>query len=162
MKNFRIMLVGILVSVAGLLTGQPVQASTSDNGSIMSLWTTYSQCQATTDLNQLREAASTLTNAANRSLTEESFVLPLPGKLEQFVSAPAARVAVDVKAMAAACSLRAGSAAVVAGKIEVAKDLLKTVLNYQPQSEYTYYVTQAKALLSELETNTVQVTLRIP
>ena len=162
MKNFRMMLVGILVSVAGLLTGQPVQASAIDNGSFMSLWTTYSQCQATTDLNQLREAASTLTDAANRSLTQESFVLPLPGKLEQFVSAPAARIAVDVKAMAAACSLRAGSAAVVAGKIDIAKDLLKTVLSYQPQSEYTYYATQAKALLSELETNTVQVTLQIP
>ncbi|TKB55114.1 MAG: hypothetical protein E8D50_02680 [Nitrospira sp.] len=162
MKNFRMMLVGILVSVAGLLAGQPVQAATVDNGSFMSLWTTYSQCQATTDLNQLREAASTLTNAANRSLTQESFVLPLPGKLEQFVSAPAARFAVDVKAMAAACSLRAGSAAVVAGKIDVAKDLLKTILNYQPQSEYAYYALQAKSLLSELETNTVQVTLHIP
>jgi hypothetical protein len=162
MKRFQMMLVGVLVSVAGLLSSQPVQAATIDNGSFMSLWTTYSQCQTTTDLNQLREAASTLTNAANRSLTEESFVLPLPGKLEQFVSAPAARFAVDVKAMAAACSLRAGSAAVVAGKIEVAKDLLKTILNYQPQSEYAYYALQAKALLSELETNTVQVTLRIP
>jgi hypothetical protein len=156
------MLVGILVSGAGLFTGQPVQASTIDNGSFMSLWTTYSQCQATTDLNQLREAASILTNAANRSLAQESFVLPLPGKLEQFVSAPAARVAVDVKAMAAACSLRAGSAAVVAGKIDVAKDLLKTILNYQPQSEYAYYALQAKSLLSELETNTVQVTLHVP
>ena len=156
------MLVGILVSTAGLLAGQPVQAATIDNGSFMSLWTTYSQCQATTDLNQLRETASTLTNAANRSLTQESFVLPLPGKLEQFVSAPAARFAVDVKAMAAACSLRAGSAAVVAGKIDVAKDHLKTILNYQPQSEYAYYALQAKALLSELETNTVQITLHIP
>jgi len=162
MKNFRMMLAGILVSVAGLLAGQPVQAAAIDNGSFMSLWTTYSQCQATTDLNQLREAASTLTNAANRSLTQESFVLPLPGKLEQFVSAPKARVAVDVKAMAAACSLRAGSAAVEAGKIDVAKDLLKTILNYQPQSEYAYYALQAKALLSELETNTVQITLHIP
>ena len=156
------MLVAILVSVAGFLTVQPVQASSIDNGSFMSLWTTYSQCQATTDLNQLREAASTLTDAANRSLTQESFVLPLPGKLEQFVAAPAARIAVDVKAMAAACSLRAGSAAVVAGKIAIAKDLLKTILNYQPQSEYTYYATQATALLSELETNTVQLTLHIP
>lgn len=156
------MLVGILVSVAGLSTGQPVQASPIDNESFMSLWTTYSQCQGTTDINQLREAASTLTNAANRSLTQESFVLPLPGKLEQFVSVPATRFAVDVKAMAAACSLRAGSAAVAAGKIDVAKDLLKTVLNYQPQSEYAYYALQAKTLLSELETNTVQVTLHIP
>jgi len=145
MKNIRLILVSILVSVAGFQTGQPVQASTVDNGSFMSLWSSYSHCQATTDIDQLREDALTLTNAANRSLTQEGFVLPLPGKLEQFLSPPAARFAVDVKAMAAACSLRAGSAAVAAGKLDVAKDLLQNVLSYQPQSEYAYYTLQAKA-----------------
>jgi hypothetical protein len=162
MKNFRLMLVGILVSVAGFQTGQPVQAAAIDNGSFMSLWKSYSHCQATTDIDQLREDALTLTNAANRSLTQEGFVLPLPGKLEKFVSTPAARFAVDVKAMAAACSLRAGSAAVEAGKLDIAKDLLQTILSYQPQSEYAYYTLQAKALLSELETSIVQVTLNLP
>jgi hypothetical protein len=152
----------ILVSVAGFQTGQPVQAAAIDNGSFMSLWSTYSRCQATTDIVQLREDALTLTNEANRSLTQETFVLPLPGKLEQFVSTPAPRFSVDVKAMAAACSLRAGSAAVEAGKLDIAKDLLQSVLSYQPQSEYAYYTLQAKALLSELETNVIQVTLRIP
>jgi len=162
MKNIRLILVSILVSVAGFKTGQPVQASTVDNGSFMSLWSSYSHCQATTDIDQLREDALTLTNAANRSLTQEGFVLPLPGKLEQFLSPPAARFAVDVKAMAAACSLRAGSAAVAAGKLDVAKDLLQNVLSYQPQSEYAYYTLQAKALLSELETNVIEVTLNLP
>ena len=128
----------------------------------MSLWSNYSHCQTATDLDQLKEHALTLTNAADRSLTEEGFVLPLPGKLERFVSTPAARFAVDVKAMAAACSLRAGSAAVVAGKLNLAKDLLQTVLSYQSQSEYAYYVVQAKALLSELETNVIEVTLNLP
>ena len=156
------MLVGILVSVAGFQAGQPVQAAAIDNGSFMSLWSSYSHCQATTDIDQLREDALTLTNAANRSLTREGFVLPLPGQLEKFVSTPAARFAVDVKAMAAACSLRAGSAAVEAGRLDVAKDLLQTILNYQPQSEYAYYTLQAKTLLSELETNIVQVTLNLP
>lgn len=162
MKNIRLILVSILVSVAGFQTGQPVEASTVDNGSFMSLWSSYSHCQATTDIDQLREDALTLTNAANRSLTQEGFVLPLPGKLEQFLSPPAARFAVDVKAMAAACSLRAGSAAVAAGKLDVAKDLLQNVLSYQPQSEYAYYTLQAKALLSELETNVIEVTLNLP
>jgi hypothetical protein len=162
MKNLRLILVTILVSVAGFQTGQPVQAAAIDNGSFMSLWNTYSHCQATTDIDQLREAAMTLTHAANRSLTQEAFVLPLPDKLEQFVSTPTARFSVDVKAMAAACALRAGSAAVEAGKLDVAKDLLQSVLSYQPQSEYAYYTLQAKALLSELETNVVQVTLNLP
>jgi hypothetical protein len=162
MKNLRVILVSILVSVAGFQTGQPVQAATIDNGSFMSLWNSYSHCQASTDFDQLREDALTLTNAANRSLTQEGFVLPLPGQLEKFVSTPAARFAVDVKAMAAACSLRAGSAAVEAGKLDIAKDLLQTILSYQPQSEYAYYTLQAKALLSELETNVVVVTLNLP
>ena len=162
MKNLRLILVSILVSVAGFQTSQPVQAAAIDNGSFMSLWSSYSHCQATTDIDQLREDALSLTNAANRSLTQEGFVLPLPGKLEQFVSTPPARFAVDVKAMAAACSLRAGSAAVEAGKFDVAKELLQTVLSYQPQSEYAYYALQAKALLSEIETNVIEVTLNLP
>jgi hypothetical protein len=163
MKNLRLILVSILISVAGCQTGQPVRTAAIDNGSFMSLWSTYSHCQATTtDIDQLREDALTLTNAANRSLTEETFVLPLPDKLEKFVSTPAARFAVDMKAMAAACSLRAGSAAVEAGKLDVAKDLLRTILSYHPQSEYAYYTLQAKALLSELETNVVEITLNLP
>jgi hypothetical protein len=162
MKNLRLILVSILVSVSGFQAGQPVQAAAIDNGSFMSLWSTYSHCQATTDIDQLREDALTLTHAANRSLTQEAFVLPLPGKLDKFMSTPAPRFSVDVKAMAAACSLRAGSAAVEAGKLDVAKDLLQTVLTYQPQSEYAYYTLQAKALLSELETNVIEVTLNLP
>ena len=162
MKYLHLILVSILVSVAGCQTGQPVKTAAIDNGSFMSLWGTYSHCQATTGIDQLSEDALTLTNAANRSLTQEAFVLPLPGKLQKFVSTPAARFAVDVKAMAAACSLRAGSAAVEAGKLDVAKDLLLTVLSYQPQSEYAYYTLQAKTLLSELEPNIVEVTLNRP
>ena len=162
MKNIRLIVVSILVSVAWFQTRQPVQAAAIENGNFMSLWKTYSHCQATTEIGQLREDALTLTNAANRSVTHEGFVLPLPGKLEQFVSTPAARFAVDVKAMAAACSLRAGSAAVEAGKLDIAKDLLQTILRYQPQSEYAYYTLQAKALLSKLATDLIAVTLNLP
>jgi len=162
MKSLRVILVSILISVASILIGQPLQAATIDNGSFMSLWNTYSNCQSTNDINQLRENALTLTNAANHSVTEEGFVLPLPGKLEKLVSTPSARVAVDVNAMAAACALRASSAAVEAGRLDVAKELLKTVLQYQSQSEYAYYVLQAKALLSEIEPNIIEVTLNRP
>lgn len=162
MKNLRVIVVSILVAVAGLQTGQTVQAASIDNGSFMSLWSSYSHCQTTTDVNQLREDALTLTNAATHSLAQESFVLPLPEKLEQFVGTPAARFAVDVTAMAAACSLRAGSAAVEAGKLDIAKELLRTVLSYQPQSEYAYYALQAKALLSEIEPSVIEVTLNRP
>jgi hypothetical protein len=161
-KNLRMVLVSLLASVAVFQAGQPAQAAAIDNGSFMGLWNTYSHCQTTTNFDQLKRDALALTNAANRSLTQEAFVLPLPSKLERFVSTPTARFAVDVKAMAAACSLRAGSAAVETGKLDVAKELLRTILSYEPQSEYTYYTVQAKALLSDLETTAIEVTLNLP
>jgi hypothetical protein len=162
MKKLGLLAASVLLAVVGLQTAQPAQAAAIDNGSFMSLWKSYSNCQATTDIDQMREDASILTSAANRSLSQEGFVLPLPGKLEQFISTPAARFAVDVKAMAAACSLRAGSAAVEAGKIALAKDLLQPILSYEPQSEYAYYALQAKTLLSELEPSVLEVTLNRP
>ena len=162
MKSLRLILLSILISATGFLTAQPVQAAAIDNGSFMNLWSSYSHCQAGTDIDQLREDALTLANAANRSLIQESFILPLPSKLEELVSTPVARFAVDLKAMAAACSLRVGSAAMEAKKLDIAKDLLQTILSYQPQSEYAYYALQAKALLSELDTNVIEVTLNLP
>jgi hypothetical protein len=150
-----LMLVVLLVSVAGCQTGQTRQTSAAlENGNFMSLWNHYSRCQTATNIDELRANAATLTQAANRSLNHETFVLPLPSDLQQFMSTPAARSAVDVKAMAAACALRAGSAAIEVGKPDVAKELLQTILNYQSQPEYAYYVLQAKTLLSELEKRT--------
>ncbi|MDN5941390.1 MAG: hypothetical protein L0H94_05870 [Nitrospira sp.] len=162
MKSIRLIVLSVLIPMIGIMTGQPAQAAAIDNGRFMSLWSSYSHCQATTDIDQLREDALTLTNAANGSLTQESFILPLPSKLEELVSTPVARFAVDVKAMAAACSLRAGSAAVEAKRLDIAKDLLHAILAYQPLSEYAYYALQAKALLSELETKVIEVTLNLP
>lgn len=162
MKNLGLLAGSVLLLVVGLQVAQPAQAAAIDNGSFMSLWKNYSHCQATTDLDQMREDASILADASNRSLSQEGFVLPLPGKLEQFVSTPKARYAVDVTAMAAACSLRAGLAAVEAGKIAIAKDLLEPILSLQPQSEYEYYTLQARELLSGIDTKTFEVTLNRP
>lgn len=154
MKTLGLMLVGLLVSVAGCQTGQTVQTSALENGSFMSLWNSYSRCQTATNIDEMTADAATLTHAANRSLSHEAFILPLPSDLQQFVATPAARSAVDVKAMAASCALRAGSAAKEGGKSDVAKDLLRTILHYQPEPEYAFYVLQAKILLSELERGT--------
>ena len=162
MKNIRLILVSILALVVWFQTSQAVQAATIDNGSFMSLWSTYSNCQAATDVDQLRENALTLTTAADHSLTQEGFVLPLPDKLEKLVSAPSVRFAVDVNAMAAACSLRAGSAAVEAGRLALAKELLQTVLSYQSRPDFAYYITQAKALLAEIQPDVIEVTLNRP
>ena len=165
MRNSLCTLAILYLLVVGCQSGQPIKQSAIDNTSFMSLWSTYSHCQKTEDFEQLKHDAVALSSAAKRSLSQDAFVLPLPGKLEQLVVTPSARLAVDVKAMSAACSLRAGQAAVEADeaeKIELAKDLLQKVLSLHPQPDYAYYTVQAKALLSELETRVVQVSLKLP
>ena len=162
MKNLQLILAGILVSVAGCQTGQPTPTAAIDNGSFMGLWNTYSHCQATSDIDQLNNDAVTLTKAAKHALRANTFILPLPSNSGKLVSTPAARLAVDITAMAAACSLRAGSVAVETGDFDTAKNLLRSVLSYQPQSEYAYYTLRANALLSQLEANIFEVTLNLP
>jgi hypothetical protein len=81
----------------------------------------------------------------------------LPGKLERLVTTPSARLAVDLKAMSAACSLRAGQAAVEARRFDIARDLLHGIVDNHPQAEYAFYVIQAKAILSEIEPESLRV-----
>jgi hypothetical protein len=123
----------------------------------MGLWSVYSHCQNASGWEELQHDAAVLSASAKRTVSGEGFVLPLPGKLERLVTAPSARLAVDVKAMSAACSLRAGQAAVDAGRLDVAKELLKSILEYHPQSDYAFYTVQARAILSEIDPESVQV-----
>ena len=90
MKTLGLMLIGLLVSVAGCLTGQTVQWRALENASFMSLWNSYSHCQTSTNIDELRANSATLTHAANRSPSHEVFILPLPSELQQFMSTPAA------------------------------------------------------------------------
>lgn len=152
-------LLAFSVLLFGCQTGSPMQAS--EGGSFMSLWNTYARCQAESDLEQLKHEALVLKTAASRSVTPDSFIIPLPGKIQRLVTAPSARFAVDVKAMAASCSLRAGQVAMQIGKSDEARSFLESVLEYR-QADYAYYSTQAKSILSELDNPAVKVSLRIP
>jgi hypothetical protein len=158
-KTFMIAMFAFLA--LGCQSAQTVKQS-SDNSSFMGLWSVYSHCQSAKDFEELKHDAVVLSTSAKRTIASDGFVLPLPGKLERLVTTPSARLAVDVKAMSAACSLRAGQAAIEAGRLDVAKELLKGILDYHPQSDYAFYVLQAKAILSEIEPESLQVSLKTP
>lgn len=161
MRTQHLLLAVLTLLAVGCQSSQPLKQSAADNGSFMGLWNIYSNCQTTTDFEQMKQDAMVLNTSAKRSLSRDSFVLPLPGKLERLVTTPSARLAVDVKAMSAACSLRAGQAAVESHRIDVAKELLRGILEF-PQSEYAFYTLQAKALLSEIEPGSLEVSLNRP
>jgi len=162
-KTPLVMIMGLFVfSLVGCQTSQPMKAAVIDNAGFMDLWKTYSHCKTGSDVESLKSDVVTLARAANDSSSQESFVLPLPKKLEQLVSQPTNRFAVDVRAMAAACSIRTGQLAVDAGHLDLAKGLFKAVLAQPEADDYKYYSAQAQILLAELEARFVQVSQRLP
>lgn len=157
MRTNQLLLAALALLSIGCQTGQPVKQAAADNGSFMGLWSVYSHCQNAKEFEDLKHDASVLSTSAKRTVSGNGFVLPLPRKLEGLVTTPSARLAVDVKAMSAACSLRAGHAAVEARRFDVARELLHGILEYNPQADYAFYTTQAKALLSEIEPERLHV-----
>ena len=157
MTTKSLIILTLAVLTVGCQSGQSLKQSAADNGSFMGLWTVYSHCQTAKEFEELKHDAVVLNTSAKRTVSSDGFVLPLPGKLERLVTAPSARLAVDLKAMSAACSLRAGQAAVEARRFDIARDLLHGILDNNPQAEYSFYVLQAKAILSEIEPESLQV-----
>jgi hypothetical protein len=130
-----------------------------DNDRFMSLWQRYNACRVASDFERAHLELKQLSSAAFLN-DQDGFVLPLPTKLQRWVSAPTNRQAVDVRAMAASCSLRAGQLALHEGQIDTARDLFSSVLTHHKDVS-PYYVVQAKRLLTELDRGVI-VSLKTP
>ena len=126
----------------------------------MSLWETYTACKAASDLSQASLGMKRLTAATQLQVKNEGFVLPLPTKLQRLVTNPTNRFAVDVQAMAAACSLHTGQLALEQGRIDLARGVFASVVTLH-REESSYYVLQAKTFLTELERG-IDVSLKTP
>ena len=126
----------------------------------MSLWDTYTDCKATSDLTQASDGMKKLTAATQLRDRNDGFVLPLPTKLERLVTNPTSRVAVDVSAMASACSLHTGQIALALGRIDLARDVFASVMALH-REEPSYYGLQAKTFLAELERG-IDISLKTP
>jgi hypothetical protein len=116
----------------------------------MSLWGTYTDCKVASDLAQASSGMEKLSAATKIQDAAEGFVLPLPSTLERLVTNPPNRLAVDVRAMTAACSLHTGRLALHQGRIDFAREVFSSVLTLQ-QDVSPYYAMQAKKYLTELE-----------
>lgn len=143
-------LVGLMLFASGCQTNSSIKHAGLDNSGFMSLWQSYSQCKASADVSQALPEVQRLTEASRLQYGHEGFVLPLPAKLEKLVSNPTNRFAVDVRAMASACSLHTGQLAIESGHVDLARELFATVLALHASEESSYYRLQANTLLKEL------------
>lgn len=148
-KGLVLGLLGAVVLASGCTTGPSSQITELKNSGFMSLWNTYADCKSTSNLAQATADLTQLRSASQIAEAREGFVLPLPTHLERLVANPTSRVAVDVEAMVAACALHTGELAFNQGQIDIARDLLVSVIRLHKE-EGSYYVLKAKTLLAKL------------
>lgn len=141
----------LAVFVAGCQTGQPMpKSSAMDNSAFMVLWGTYRHCERGTDPELMRVDAQQLNTVATASRSTIDGDVPLPTVIRRWMSEPANRLAVDPKAMAAACSLHTGEAALSVGRYDIAGEMFSLVSKY-PEGAYSYYVNQARDGLARID-----------
>ncbi|MCC6140880.1 MAG: hypothetical protein IT389_09740 [Nitrospira sp.] len=148
--------------ISGCQTGTSLKTAGLDNPGFMTILETYTHCTSTSDIGETQQDMGTLSMATQANESHDGFVLPMPQQIERFVSTPANRLAVDIHAMAASCSLHAGQVAFSSGRIDLARAALtKIVTLHKENQEPTYYLAQAHKLLAEMD-NGVQISLRTP
>jgi len=138
----------ILMTLSGCdKNRQPLQ-SQSDSSSVMDLWRTYTHCNRSADLDEMRNDAQQLIQAANRFDSAEDSS-PLQHD-EPAPSEPTTRFSVDPGTMAAACTLHTGQAAQKMGHLNIAREMFQLVVLRFHQSRYQYYTAQARLGLEHL------------
>ena len=143
MKLVKLTILCLLVA-ACQSTGQvAVPRSTS----VMSMWDLYRHCQSSSDVESVLTAAKQLQQSADTHVVPAPEV---PKTLDRFVTKQPVRTTVDPKALAASCTLQAARTSLSAGRGQEAEQLLHAVVSSYPESEYTFYVAQAKVWIEEL------------
>ena len=120
----------------------------NDNGHFMDLWSTYTHCHRSEDLDAMRADAQLLSRAVNAIDSAEGPILP--EKNEPVPLGPTFRLSADPAALAAACALHTGQAAQEMRRLNVAQEMFQMVIINFPQLRYQYYVAQARRGLEQL------------
>ncbi|HKW87010.1 MAG TPA: hypothetical protein VJM82_08065 [Nitrospiraceae bacterium] len=120
----------------------------------MNLWRIYNHCRSSTDPDAMLTDSRRLSRAVGALTIGESVPVFLPEPIQDLISEPPSRLAVDPKAMAAACALYTGEAARTAGRNQMASEMFRSVMFTHSQAEYTYYVDQARLGLEQMENET--------
>jgi TolA-binding protein len=142
----------MLIVVSVLLAGcqwfqSSAQTSFPTSASVMSMWDLYRHCQSSGDVETVLSAAKQLQQSADTHAVPAPDV---PKTLDRFVTKQPVRTTVDPKALAASCTLQAARTSLNAGRDQEAEQLLHAVVSSYPESDYTFYVAQAKFWIEEL------------
>ncbi len=141
-----------------LLTGcQAIQAfddaRTPNETDFVNMWNRYTLCRSRTDVDQMWQDAQHLNRAVHRMDQAARAARLFPDPIEQTLAEPPPRLAVDPKAMAAACTLLVGQLAQDTGHSQFAAQLFRVVLSDFTQARYAYYRQEARMGLDRIAGN---------
>lgn len=151
LKGTLLAIVVISLALGGCQSGTAGTSARYDNVRFMDAWATYTHCLAAEDLPSATRDSVTLQQLSESQVNQSSFDGFLPVQFKQVIAQPASRLAVDVHAMSASCSLRTGTLAQSIGEHDLARSQFTQILNGASKPEYSYYAEQALALLSHPE-----------
>ena len=139
----------LLMPLSGCDTSrQSSRSSLSENDRFMDLWSTYTHCFRSEDLDAMRADAQRLSRTVH---TIDSGEDPIPPESSESVPLePIVRLSADPAAMAAACALHTGQTAQELGHLYVAREMFHMVIINFPQPRYQYYAAQARLGLKQL------------
>ncbi len=141
---------------------QSAPASTSaryDNVRFMDIWATYTHCLSTAEVRSSLVDSTKLQAMSQTQVSRSPLKTFVPDQFRNLVVPPSSRLAVDVHAMAASCSLYTGTLALTAGEHNLARNQFRQILDSPIQAEYSYYAAQAQDRLVHLE-RTLQTALQ--
>lgn len=149
-KN-AVLTLGFMMLLSGCQSVPPINTvAPLDNAGFMTVWDAYRHCQAGTDVDTMRADMNQLSRVASAQESAHNLPLSLPDFMKRVLAKPTSRLAADPNAMAAACALSAGQAALRVERMNVAREMFRTVLQNHPQPEYAYYVDQARIGMEEV------------
>ena len=162
MRKQRFGFIAILVAslaAVGCQSGPPSTSVRYDNVRFMDVWTTYTHCLSSTEVQSSLLDSNKLQTMSQNQVSRSSQDTFLPRQFKNLVASPSSRLAVDVHAMAASCSLYTGTLAQSVGEHDLARNQFRQILDSPVQADYSYYAAQAQNRLSYLE-QTLQTALR--
>ncbi|MBI5775917.1 MAG: hypothetical protein HY444_00890 [Nitrospirae bacterium] len=150
-KNAALTL-GFVMLLSGCQSVPPIKtAAPLDNAGFMTAWGAYLHCQAgTDDVDTMRADMKQLSRVASAQESAQNLPFSLPDFVKRVMAKPTSRLAADPNAMAAACALSAGQAALRVERMDVAAEMFRAVLQNHREPEYAYYVEQARVGMEEI------------
>jgi hypothetical protein len=137
-----LLLTVFLVYLPACHLGKNLKHEPFGNEEFMSVWQTYTRCISSSDVHStLRDSLQLRIMSHAENGTDEFKLQPLN-----------TRLAVDIKAMSASCTLHAGDVAATSGLNDTARDMFIAVLDEHSEPLYAYYAEQARARLHKLGT----------